>query len=142
MDLRYVRDLCECVLVSQGNIYHPMVHERRERVRDSDFLTSTLCARRYEYAAHLARKRALGPQGARRVPEGLPLRREVTKTGGNPKEEGVEVDEVVWKEDWIAWTGRGVHEFEDIGCECFFDSGSICQRYSGRQTHLRRPTDK
>ena len=44
----------------------------------------------------------------------LPLRGEVSVTGGNTEQECVEVDELIGGQDRVGWLGRRMHLFQNL----------------------------
>jgi len=102
------------VFVPKRDINHSVVDEGRKGVGDGDFLPTTLGAGGDKHTAHLASKSRLAPERACRVPESLPLHREVTIAGGNAEEEGIIIDEVVRKKDWIVWARGRPDELQNV----------------------------
>lgn len=59
------------MFVPQRHVDHTVVDERRERVGNGDFLSTTLGTSGYEDTAHLSGERGFAPEGAGSIPEGL-----------------------------------------------------------------------
>jgi hypothetical protein len=62
-----------------------MMHQGRHRCYDSTLLPTSLCSSSDEQPRILAMKATRRPLLPGRVPEGLPLRREIAEAGGDAK---------------------------------------------------------
>lgn len=89
MDLLQVGQQRENSLVAQGDVDPAVMRERAHRRKGSRLLTTTQSAGRDEQTRVLAPETTAGPDAAGLVPEGLPLRGEVTVPGGNAEQDGV-----------------------------------------------------
>lgn len=86
MDLGEVGELAKDVLVSQRNEVEAVMGQSAQRSDRSRLLTTTGAGSRDEKAGVLAVVTTGGPLLASRVPESLPLGREVTVTGRDTEE--------------------------------------------------------
>lgn len=91
-----------------------MVSESAHGGDSSGFLATTEGTGRDEQTSILAPETTSGPDAASLVPEGLPLRREVTVTGGNAEEEGIVLEQGLGLNDGVAGLARSVHLGQDI----------------------------
>ena len=99
-----------------------MVSERRQSSNSSALLSTTLCSRGDEYTSILSPETTTAPLPSSSVPEGLPLRGEVSKTCWNAEEEGVVCRKGRGVDHRVAGFGGGVHLGEDFFGESFGDS--------------------
>lgn len=113
-DLAEVSQLSERVLVTKWDKINAVVGKGGNARRDGLFLSSTGGTGAHKHAGILAIERARGPEATGRVPEGLPLGREVTVASRDAKEEGVVVDKVSRGEDLIGWLRGSMHFGEDL----------------------------
>ena len=132
MDLGQVRELPEGVLVPERHIDDPVVRERREGAQRGDLLPTAGRARRDEHARVLGVQRARAPQLPGRVPEGLPLRGEVTVARRDAEDERVVVGEVPRLEDGVCGLRGRMHFGENFCGERLLDpAGRECGQAGG-----------
>jgi hypothetical protein len=86
-----------------------MVSKSGQGSNGSRLLSTSLCATRDEKSCVFTPESATAPLPSSSVPEGLPLRREVSVTSWNAEEEGVIFCESFGIDDWDVRLGRGVH---------------------------------
>ena len=98
-----------------------MVDEGAHGRNGSGLLATAKGTRRDEDTNVFTPEATGGPDTARFVPEGLPLRREVSVAGGNTHEDGVVLEEGVGFSDGVVRLGRSVHLREDFVREGFSD---------------------
>jgi hypothetical protein len=114
VNLVQVAQLGEDGLVAQRNVDEAVVGESAHRGKGSRLLTTTLSTGRHEETGVLAPEATGGPNTTGLVPEGLPLGREVTVTGGDTEQNSVEGEEVGGLNNGVASLGRSVHLAQDF----------------------------
>lgn len=115
--------LTKSMLISEGHVDDTLVSKGAHRRDDGALLTTTLASSRHEDTGKLSVVCTSSPLLASAVPEGLPLRGEVTVAGGDTKEEGIELLELrgVGEDLDVGGLGRGVHLGEDLIGEGLLD---------------------
>lgn len=114
MDLLEVGKEREGGLVTQRNVDEAVVSESTHGGNDSGLLATTEGTGGNEDTGILAPVAAGGPDGAGLVPEGLPLSREVTVTGGDTEQDGIVLQEVGRLSNGVGRLGRSVHLGKDL----------------------------
>lgn len=114
VDLGQVGELSEGGLVAERDVDEAVVSKRAHGGESSGLLTTTLGTGGDEETGVLSPETTGGPDAASLVPEGLPLGREVTVTGGDTEENGIVLEEGLGLNDGVAGLARGVHQGEDI----------------------------
>ena len=114
MDLGEVGQLGKAMLVAQRNVDEAVVSEGAHGGNSSGLLTTTESTGGDEQTSVLARVATSGPDGARGIPEGLPLSGEVTVTGGDTEQDGIVLQKVVGLSNGVVGLGRGVHLGQDL----------------------------
>ncbi len=95
MDLVEVGEEREGSLVAERHVEETVVGEGAHRGDSGGFLTTSKGASRDEETSVAAVEATSGPDTASAVPEGLPLSREVTVTGGDAEEDGIVLKELL-----------------------------------------------
>ena len=114
MYLRKVRKLGESFGVPEEYEDDAMVSERRERRHDGRFLPAPRGRGGDEHGREFAEERAARPELARRVPEVLPLDREVRESSGDVKDERVELNKVARGDEGVVRLGRCAEFLEEL----------------------------
>lgn len=114
VDLSQVGELSEGGLVAQRNVEETVVSEGAQRGDSSGLLTTTEGTGGDEDTGVLAPEATSGPDAASLVPEGLPLSREVTETGGDTEEDGIVLEELGRLSDGVALLGSSVELGQDV----------------------------
>lgn len=121
MDLLKVGKEREGGLVTQRNVDKAVVSESAHGGDDSGLLTTAEGAGGNEDTGVLAPVATGGPDGAGLVPEGLPLSREVTVTGGDTEEDGIVLQKGGGLNNGVVRLGGGVHLGENLLRESLTD---------------------
>ena len=121
MNFFEIRQLRERVLVSQRNVYDPVVGEDAQRVIGGHLLSASGSSGRHKDTSVFTGEGTRCPKTASRVPESLPLSWGVTKSSGNAEEESVIGGQNGWGDDWVVAFGRSVHLLQDVLREGFRD---------------------
>ena len=121
MNLVEVAELSENGLVAKGNVDETVVSESAHGGESSRLLATTLGAGGNEETGVLPPEAARGPDATSLVPEGLPLGREVTVTGGDTEQNGIVGKEVSGLSNGVAGLGRSVHLAQDFLAEGLCD---------------------
>ena len=114
MYLRKVSKLGESFGVPEEYEDDAMVSERRERRHDGRFMPAPRGRGGDEHGREFAEERAARPELARRVPEVLPLDREVRESSGDAKDEHVELDKVARGGKGVVRLGRCAEFLKEI----------------------------
>lgn len=121
MDLLKVGKEGEGGLVTQRDVDEAVVSESAHGGNDGGLLTTTHGTGGNEDTGVLAPVATGGPDGAGLVPEGLPLSREVTVTGGDTEENGIVLQEIGGLNNGVAGLGGGVHLGQNLLRESLAD---------------------
>lgn len=111
-------------LVTQRDEDKTVMGQSAHGRQSGGFLTTTHGASGDENTCVLAPEATGGPDGAGLVPEGLPLRREITVASGDAEEDGIVLQQVLGLHDGVTGLGRSVHLGQDLFGESFSDSES------------------
>ena len=123
------------MLVSQWNVDDTMDNEDVQGVINGHLLSASGSASRNEDPSVFTSESTGCPQFAGRVPECLPLGREISVSSRDTEQESVVGGEDICSDDWVVGLGRGVHQRKDIFRESFGNP-------EGRREHLpERRTD-
>lgn len=136
MDLIERSELGKGVLVTQGHVDDTMVGKSGNGVEGSHLLTTTGGASGDKEASVLAVKSALGPETSSRVPESLPLSREVAVTGGDSKEETVVLSQGAGRGNGVLGLGGSMHLTQDLFRESLGDLKEVSGATSSLDTGL------
>jgi hypothetical protein len=121
MNLRQVGKLREGLRVSEGNEDNSVVGQRAQGVGDSGLLSSSGGSGGDEDTGVFAGEGTTGPEATGGIPEGLPLTGEVTVTGGDTEEEGIEFLQVVNTDDGVIRLGWRMQDGEEVWGESLRD---------------------
>lgn len=137
MDFVQVRELTKSGLVAQRDVDKTVVSESAQGRESGGFLATTLGASRDEQTGVLAPVTTSGPDATGAVPEGLPLRGEVTVASGDTEEDTIVGEELVRGHNGVGGLGGSVHLGQDIVGERLGDpmgdkvvSQSHCAQYA------------
>lgn len=114
MDLLEVRELTKGGLVAQRNVEETVVSKSTHSTEAGRLLATTKSAGRDKQTSILAPVATRTPNATGTVPEGLPLRGEVTVASGNTKENGIELQELLGSHNGVGGFGRSVHLSENV----------------------------
>lgn len=114
MDLSQVRELSKGGLVAQRDVEEAVVGESAHGSNGGRLLATTEGTSGDEQTGVLAPEATGGPDTAGAVPEGLPLSREVTVTGGDTEEDGIVVKEVFGGGNGVGGLRGSVHLSENF----------------------------
>ena len=121
MDLREIRQLGKRGCVSEGNKGDAVVSEGRLGRQSGGFLSTTETASGNEHASELAVQFSLLPEVAGSIPEGLPLRWEVTIASGDTTKDAIEVGEFGGGDDRVVGLGGSMHLGQNVLSESLGD---------------------
>lgn len=150
MDFVQVRELTKGGLVAQRDVEETVVSKSAHRSEGGGLLTATLSASRDEQTGVFAPVATSGPDATGAVPEGLPLRREVTVASGDTEEDGIVGEELVGGHNGVGGLGGSMHLSQDIVGEGLADPmrdkvvrrshlSPVCgKRLTGRRRPCRR----
>lgn len=141
MDLIKRSELSKGVLVTQGHVDDTVVGKSGNGVEGSHLLATAGGTSRDKETSVLAVEGTLGPETASRVPESLPLSREVTVTGGNSKEETIVLSQGAGRGNGVIGLGRSVHLAQDLLREGLGDLEDVSGATSSLDTGLDRLGD-
>lgn len=139
VDFVQVRELTKSVLVAQRDVDETVVSESAHGRESGRFLATSLGASRDEQTGVLAPVTTSGPDATGLVPEGLPLRGEVTVASGDTEEDAIVGEELVRGHNGVGGLGGSVHLGQDIIGERLGDpmgnkvvSQSHCAQYAAK----------
>lgn len=126
MDLVEVGEEREGSLVAKGHVDETVVGEGAHRGESGRFLSTSKGTSGDEETSVAAVEATGGPDTASTVPEGLPLSREVTVTGGDTEEDGIVVKELLGLlQDGDGRLLGSVHLVEDLLGEGLRDPNDV-----------------
>ena len=114
MNLFKICQLSERVLVSQWNVDDTVMSKGAQGVVNGRLLSTSRPTGRHEDTSVFTSESTGCPKPTSRVPERLPLGREVSKSSRNTEEESVVGGEDVWCDDWVVGFGGSVHQPQDV----------------------------
>lgn len=117
MHLVKVGELSKDSLVSEGYIDEAVVGQSAHGGQCSRLLATSLRSCRNEESGMLSPIATGGPDATGLVPEGLPLGREVTVTGGDTEQDGIVGEKVSRLSHGVAGLGGSVHLAKDLFAE-------------------------
>ena len=121
VDLLEVREQRKGGLVTQRDVKETVVSKGTHGTEAGRLLATTKGTGRDEQTGVLAQEATRCPDATGAVPEGLPLRGEVTVPSGDTEENGIVRQELVGSRDGVGGLGGSMHLSENIFWEGLLD---------------------